>query len=121
MSSLDSADLFSSGPHTFRPLSWQRQLDRRPFPGLDGELVLDMGLRSRQIVQQGRLQAASAAQLQSLIAAAQQFIDGTTHSLVDNHGQTYPRVILESFEPATPVQRGRGFWCDYIANYRQLP
>ena len=121
MSSLDGNNLFSSGPHSFRPLAWQRQLDRRSFPWVDGELVLDIGMRSRTITQQGRLQASSAAALNSLISAIEQFVDGQAHVLVDNHGLSYPKVILETFEPATPLQHGRGFWCDYVANYRQLP
>ena len=32
MSSMDGLDLFSSGPHTFRPLSWQRAMERKTFP-----------------------------------------------------------------------------------------
>ena len=75
MSSLDGSNIFSSGPHSFRPLAWQRQLQRRSFPGLDGELVLDMGMRSRRIVQQGRLQASSASSLAGLVAAIERFVD----------------------------------------------
>ena len=121
MSSLDGNDIFNSGPHSFRPLAWQRQIERRSFPGISGELVLDMGMRSRRIVQQGRLQADTASSLAELAAAIEQFADGQTHVLVDNHGQTHSPVILESFEPATPFQQGRGFWCDYVIQYLQLP
>lgn len=121
MSTLDGQHLFDSGPHTLRPLSWQRQLERRSFAGLDGELVLDMGMRSRQIVQQGRLQAQTAEILQAQLAAIEAFQDGLTHALTDNHNVSYSKVLLESFEPATPLNRGRGFWCDYTLTYRQLP
>jgi hypothetical protein len=121
MSSLDGNNLFSSGPHSFRPLAWQRQLQRRSFPGLDGELVLDMGMRSRRIVQQGRLQASSASSLAALVAAIEHLVDVQPHLLLDNYGQTYSKVILETFEPTTPFQQGRGFWCDYTVNYLQLP
>ena len=121
MSSLDGNSIFSSGPHSFRPMAWQRQLQRRSFPGLDGELVLDMGMRSRRIAQQGRLQASSASLLTALVAAIEQFVDAQPHQLMDNNGQSYPKVILETFEPTTPLQQGRGFWCDYTLNYLQLP
>lgn len=55
MSTLDGQDLFGSGPHRIRAGSWRRRVDRRAFPGLDGELILDMGMRSRNTLQEGRL------------------------------------------------------------------
>jgi hypothetical protein len=121
MSSLDGQDLFASGPHSIRPETWSRDVQRRGFAGVDGEAVLDMGLRSRRIVQTGRLQAASASAIHSLIAAIEAAIDGNTHMLVDDLGRTYPTVLVEKFEPNTPVKHSRGFWCDYTVLYRQLP
>jgi hypothetical protein len=80
-----------------------------------------MGLRSRVIMQDGRLQAASAAALQTLLSQIEAFIDGDLHTLVDNHAQSYTNVLVEKFETTTPLQRGRGFWCEYSVRYRQLP
>jgi len=113
--------LFSSGPCSVRPTSWQRQIERRTFAGLHGELVLDLGGRSRTIVQQGRLQAATAAGLHAILDSIAAHADGAFHTLIDNHGLSYPRVLLESFEPTTPVARGQAFWCDYTLTWRQLP
>ncbi len=121
MSSLDGQDLFGSGPHAFRPGSWHRSLERRSFAGTNGELVLDMGLRSRTILQDGRLQDVTATALNTLVSNIEAFIDGELHTLADNHGIVYGRVLLESFEPTTAVQRGRSFWCEYNLLYRQLP
>ncbi|MGA2265406.1 MAG: hypothetical protein ABSH10_03135 [Phycisphaerae bacterium] len=121
MSTLDALDLFGSGPHAFRAGPWERATIRRGFSGLDGELVLDLGLRSRAIVQTGRLQAVTAEAMAALVGAIESAANGCCHSLVDNHGQVYPRVIVEEFQPTTPTSRGRGFWCDYILRYRQLP
>jgi len=121
MTTIDNNDLFSSGPCSVRPTSWRRQLERRTFAGLDGELVLDLGARSRTIVQQGRLQAATAAGLHATLAAIDAYADGAFHTLTDNHGHLYERVLLESFEPTTPVARGNDFWCDYTLTWRQLP
>jgi len=121
MSTLDGQDVFAAGPHSIRPGAWERQIVRRGLAGLDGELVLDLGLRSRQIIQTGRLQADSAEQLQALIEQIESFADGCEHVLVGAHGLTYSRVILESFETTGPVRTGRGVWCDYTARYRQLP
>jgi hypothetical protein len=121
MSTLDAIDLFGSGPHAFRPGPWERGTVRRGFAGLDGELVLDLGLRSRAIVQTGRLQAETPQSLAAAIHGIELKADGRCHSLVDNHGQVYSRVIVEEFQPTTPTSLGRGCWCDYTIRYRQLP
>ncbi len=121
MSLLDGIDLFSSGPHSIRPGSWERNLQRRSFPGLDGELVLNLGLRGRTITHTGRLQATTAAGLQSLISRIEARNDGGVHVLVDTHGQTFANIILAKFELTTPIQRGRGYWCEYSIEYCQLP
>jgi len=91
MSSLDGVDLFSSGPHTIRPGAWEHQVQRRSFPGLDGELAIHLGRRSRVIVQTGRLQASTAEDLASRIAAIEQHCDGGLHCLVDGQNHSSPR------------------------------
>ena len=121
MSLLDGYDLFGSGPHTIRPEGWGRAIARRAFAGVDGELILDLGLRSRCIVQDGRLQAGSSSALHTLISQIEAVIDGRMHTLLDNYGRTYAPLIVEHFAPTTAVKRGRGFWCDYTIQYRQLP
>jgi len=121
MSSYAGSDLFGSGPHGFRLGPWQRSTQRRGFAGVDGELVLDLGRRSRRISQAGRLEADSAAELHALLAAVGALDDGCEHTLVDNHGQSFPRTAIERFETTSPLQRGRRFHCDYEIDYRQLP
>ena len=121
MSSLGGAALFASGPHEFRTGAWERRFIRRSMAGACGEMIMDLGVRSRVIVQTGRLQAQSAGALQSLIDTIGQKADGQPYTLVDNHGQTYPSCVIEKFELASALQRGRGFWCDYSIEYRQLP
>lgn len=121
MSSLDNADIFGSGPMTIMPGPWQRRIQRRDLPGLDGEIILNMGLRSRTVHQDGRLAAQTAQVLQQLIEQLESLSDGKFHTLVDDFGQTWSNLICEEFTPTTPVQSGRGFWCDYTIRYRQLP
>jgi len=121
MSTFGGEDLFGSGPNSIRPCAWERQLQRRGFAGIDGELVLDLGLRSRAIQQSGRLEGVSAAAVAGLTEAIEAYQDGEPHVLIDDHGRMYASVILEEFETTTPIKRGRGFWCEYAARYRQLP
>ena len=121
MSSLNGQNLFNSGPHTIRTGSWQRCVERRSFGGLDGELLLDMGMRSRIIVQKGRLQDQALDDLQTIISQIETLVNGQLYALVDNHGRTFSKVLLEHFETTTPIRKGRSFWCEYNINYRQLP
>ena len=120
-STLDGEGLFSSGPCEIRPGHWERKTLRRGFPGIDGELVLDFGLRGRTIIQRGRLQAVSAEALQGLIDPITAKDDGNLHTLVDNHGESYTQVFIEQFQLQTPLNEGWNHWCDYRLTYRQLP
>jgi hypothetical protein len=121
MSSFAGQNLFASGPHEFRFGAWERATQRRSFAGVDGELVLDLGRRSRAIHQTGRLEGVSAAAVAAQIDAINACCDGAAHTLVDNHQRQCLHVRLERFEPATPILRGRGFFCEYVIEYRQLP
>ena len=121
MSSLDGQPLFDSGPHDIRPGPWQRSVQRRGFAGVDGETVLDMGMRSRTIAQDGRLTAATAGDLDTLITDIEALVDGQLHTLIDNHSRTFSRVLIEQFETSTPIRKGRDYWCEYTVLYRQMP
>ncbi len=121
MSTLDDIDLFGSGPHELHCGTWQRATARRGFSGLDGELVLDLGRRSRRLTQTGRLQAGTAEELDGLIRDIELRNDGKLHALVDNHSRSFPRVLIEEFQATGPIRIGRGFWCDYTILFRQLP
>lgn len=118
---LDGEDLFSSGPCSFELGPWRRETIHRGFPGVVGELVFDLGLRGRPITQRGRLQADTAQGLHDLLAAVAAKDDAQLHILTDHDGQTYTKVLVESFQPAGPVMAGRNFTCDYTITYRQLP
>jgi hypothetical protein len=121
VSSYAGQDLFGSGPHAFRPGPWRRATQRRGFAGVRGERVLDLGLRSRTIRQTGRLTAETAGEVAALIDAIEAAADGAAHELIDNHGRSFPRAILERFEPITPLLRGRRLHCEYEIDYRELP
>lgn len=117
---IDDVDLFSSGPSEIIPGSWVRKTIHRGLVGLDGEVVLDFGRRSRTIIQRGRLQAAATSGLASSITAIEVLIDAQTHTLVDSNLQTYGNLLVEEFSPQSPVTLGKNYWCDYRITYRQL-
>ncbi len=116
---LDGEAIFASGPHTLQIGPWQRKHLRRGFPGLDGELTVDLGRRGRTLTQSGRLQAANLADLQSLVNAIDALDDGQPHTLATAEGRTFSGVLVENFRLTTPLQTGRLAWCDYTIEYRQ--
>ncbi len=87
---------------------------------MNGELVLHMGRRSRILTQTGRLQADTIENLQGLTERIETYHDGEIHTLQNHHGDTFESLLVDSFELTTPLQRGRGYWCDYTLIYRQL-
>lgn len=120
MISLDSRPLFSSGPCELIPGPTQRQIIRRGLPGLDGEVIQDLGKRSRPMRQTGRLQATTSNGLQALINDIEATCDGETHTHTDHTGEVR-RVLVEAFARTTPIRRGRTFWCEYELLLRELP
>ncbi len=118
---LDGQSLFASGPCSLTAGAWMRQLCRRKMPGLDGELVLDMGVSARPITQTGTLRADTAAALAALMQAVEALADGATHTLVDPAGMTYANAMLEAFEPSGPIRQWQGCSCQYTCRYLQLP
>jgi len=113
--------LFSSGPCTFELGAWRRETIHRGFPGVIGEMVFDLGLRGRPILQKGRLQSTTAQGVHDLLAALAAKDDAQLHTLQDHDGQVYTKILLESFQPVGPVQTGRNVTCDYTISYLQLP
>ncbi len=120
MIAIDGQTLFDSGPGSVRVGTWSRQTIRRGFAGLDGEAVLDAGRRSRVLEQTGRLAAATAEALETKLLAIAELQDGQLHTLVDHAGCEHANVLLERFEPTTPMRLGRGWWCDYRIEWRQM-
>jgi len=117
---LDQGNLFSSGPCVLRVGPWSHERQYRGLPGINGELVLHMGRRSRILTQTGRLQADTVETLQERIDRIETCNDGEIHALQNHHGDLFESLLVESFELTTPPQQGRGYWCDYTLTYRQL-
>ena len=119
MITLDDQELFASGPCTLQPGPLQRSLDRRTVTGLSGEIIVDLGPRSRNLLLTGWLQAATQTDLLQTIAAIEAFVDGQSHSLAASDGRSWPGVLLEQFEQTSPIRPGRGYWCQYTCRFLQ--
>ncbi len=118
---LDGEALFAGGPHEVLPGTPERAAGERLFNALRGALLVDLGARPRQLVQRGRLSAASAISLAQLESAIEARIDGEVHSLVARDGTQYPCVRLEKFTRRGPVQAGLRRHRAYEIVYTEFP
>lgn len=118
---IDGNELFTTGPSEIVCEGWPRQMIRRGFSGINGEALLDMGSRGRRLTQRGILSGATAELLQQQIDAVNELADGKIHRLVDSDGVVFQKVVMENFQPTTPMRNCGVFRCEYETIYRQLP
>lgn len=131
MSSYNGADLFGSGPHTITVGAVEVSKKHTAFAGGDGFETLIMGRRGRPVRIGGMLLAASAAALNALVDAIEDYVDDKNndppvgrYTLVDGAGVSWTNVELDQFrlrarfkvlEAATEK-----FACDYEISGRQV-
>jgi hypothetical protein len=117
---LDDAPLFDSGPCELTAHPWPRQFVHRPLAGRDSEVILDLGRRSRTVVQTGQLRGSTALELALQIDRLENLPGAQQYTLVDAFGQTYFPVLVETAGLTASVTRGPSFTADYEILYRQL-
>jgi len=100
--------------------SLNRDSIEKAVAGLDGVLSIDMGERARKIRQRGTLRAQSRAQMNTRINAISAYMDGKTHTLVSNEGETFDNLRMDSFKVNRKRAGGGGMVVDYEIVYTQL-
>ena len=120
MFKLDNNAIFGTSPSYIKVHGWTRETLTKSFPGVDGEVIIDLGKRSRKLIQIGRLRSSNATGISNMISNIQNKIDAKTHTLIDDHGISYTKVLVESFELKSPIKKGVSCFCDYEITYRQL-
>ena len=100
--------------------NWKRDYISRSVAGLDGIINIDMGKRQREIIQAGTLRAVSNQALDKKIDAVNNLIDGQSHTLVWNNGDSFANLKINSFETTKRHLAGTGPSCDYKIYYIQL-
>lgn len=116
---LDGERIFGAGAVEIKAGSSRRAAVEKSAAGLDGEVSIDMGQRSRQIRQSGEIRAASRADLDSRLAAVSAFMDGKTHKLETDCSE-YENVRMDSFEQGEVRSSGGGVVAGYEIVYTQL-
>ena len=100
--------------------SWRRDEVERAVAGLDGAVSIDLGMRSRELVQVGVLWAVSEAKLKQRVDVITLLMDGNGHTLVTGDGRAFANVRIDSFETGSREYSGRGVSCEFEIRYTQL-
>ena len=117
---IDGQNLFDEQQLEIQPASENRDSIERTVAGLDGVLSIDLGRRSRQIVQKGELRAKSKMQMNERISAISACLDGNTHTLVTGNGETFENLRMDVFKLGKERSSGAGLIVDYEIVYTQL-
>jgi hypothetical protein len=119
MSSYKSQNFFSSGPHRFKVHGLLLRHQLVETPSVDGAKVVGLGRSARKIDQFGSLFADDLPALQAQLDAIEAAMDGKGWDLVDDHGRTWPRMVMIEFRPSTIRRLGTRFTTFYAIFYVQ--
>ncbi len=117
---LDGQNLFDEQQLEIEQDSLNRDSIERAVAGLDGMLSIDMGGRARKMRQRGTLRAQSRTQMNTRINVISAYMDGKTHTLVSNEGETFDNLRMDSFKVSRKRADGGGMVVDYEIVYTQL-
>lgn len=117
---IDGQTLFDEHQLEIETSSFSRDSIERRMPGLDGMLSIDLGRRCRKIKQTGTLRAISRAQMNERIDAISAIMDGDTHTLAPDSGETLDNLRMDSFKANKEQMDGIGTVVDYEIVYTQL-
>ncbi len=100
--------------------SWRRQTMERAAAGLECVVSVDMGGRSRALVQRGEMRAFSGGGLEVKLAAVRGLMDGRVHTLAVSDGRSFANVRVDSVAAGDRVYGGGGVRCEFEVRYTQL-
>ncbi|MBE0537436.1 MAG: hypothetical protein IH624_17370 [Phycisphaerae bacterium] len=100
--------------------TWTRQTVERTAAGLDGVVSVDLGRRSRSLVQRGQLRAFSEAGLRAQLCDVCGLADGQVHTLLVSDGQLFADVRVDGVYVSERVTGGGGVRCEFEMRYTQL-
>ena len=117
---LGGQNLFDQQQLNIETSSIRRASVERSMPGLDGVLSIDLGRRSRQVIQKGTLQAKSRTQMNDRIGVISAYLDGSTHTLTTSNGEVFENLRMDVFKAGKEQISGAGMVIDYEIVYTQL-
>jgi hypothetical protein len=116
---LDDKVFFSEMIFEVEVKSPQRNIIQRSAAGLDGQVNIDLGFRTRKIVQKGELRARNQAELQQQINAVNELVDGKLHILKCPDGRIFENLLIDEFQTGSSITGGAHTCCQYKITYTQ--
>jgi hypothetical protein len=117
---LDGQNLFDQQQLKVEPDSISRACVEKAVSGLDGLLSIDLGKRSRKIIQTGTLRAQSRSQMQDRINAISAYMDGDTYTLEIGGQQSFENLRMDVLKVTDERTTAAGLEVDYEIVYTQL-
>lgn len=100
--------------------SWRRDMIERGAAGIDGVVSIDLGKRTREIVQKGLMRAGSRAVLRIKVDYIRAMADGACHTMETADGQRFENMWIDSVKVSSTEYSGSGASCEVEIRYTQL-
>ncbi len=97
----------------------KREIIQRSAAGLDGQLCIDLGIRSRTLTAKGELRARSRNELNKKIEQINMLIDGQLHTLRCSDGSLFCNLLVQEFESDSIVNSGADVSCMFKMTFLQ--
>ncbi|MHC5059710.1 MAG: hypothetical protein ACYTFK_01305 [Planctomycetota bacterium] len=100
--------------------SWEWASIERSAAGVDGAVKVDLGRRTRQIVQKGILRAPGREALSAKVDFVCDMAGGASHTVETTDGQRFENLWIDLFKTSSIEYSGRGASCEFEIRYVQL-
>lgn len=100
--------------------SWRRDNIERSAASVDGTLSIDLGKRTREIVQKGLIRAGSKAVLRIKVDYIRAMADGACHTMETAEGERFEDLWIDTVKVGSTEYRGSGASCEVEIRYVQL-
>lgn len=100
--------------------SWRRDSIERVAAGVNGAVNIDLGKRTREIVQKGVIRSSSRALLRIKADFIREMADGTCHTMETAEGQRFQDMWIEKVMVSGTEYSGSGASCEVEIKYVQL-
>jgi hypothetical protein len=100
--------------------SWRRESIERAAAGVDGAIKVDLGRRTREIVQKGVIRSPSRATLLAKVDFVCDMADGASHTMETADGDKFENMWIEKVIVGSIEYRGSGAAVEVEIGYVQL-
>jgi len=98
--------------------NWRRESVQRTAAGVNGQVSVDLGRRSRELVGRGVMRAFSELTLNAQLDVIR--MDGSTHTLSMSDGRSLPNLRVDAVSAGRRIDNGGGVSCDFEIRFTQL-